>query len=190
MTDIVLKNVSKSFGDSIVWNKLSCTFKAGEISCIEGASGCGKTTLLNMIAGLIKQDSGEIEGVPEKISFVFQEDRLCEDFSAISNIKLVCGKSKTKEEIISHLKELSLDTELKKPVREFSGGMKRRVAIARAVCCDSDCILLDEAFKGLDSELKQSVMDYVLRHTKGKTVICVTHDRSEAEYLGGRIMQF
>lgn len=190
MNDIELKDISKSFGDLKVWDKLSCTFRAGEISCIEGSSGCGKTTLLNMIAGIIKSDSGTVTGVPERISYVFQEDRLCEDFSALSNIKLVCGKNKTKDEIVSHLKELSLDADSKKSVREFSGGMKRRVAIARAVCFDSECILLDEPFKGLDAELKKSVMDYVLKHRNGRTVICVTHDKSEAEYLGGTIITF
>lgn len=185
MNDIILKNVSKSFGDQTVWDKLSYTFRAGEIYCIEGSSGRGKTTLLQMIAGLMKPDSGTITGVPQRLSFVFQEDRLCEDFSARSNIRLVCGNQKSKEEISAHLHELQLDAASKKPVRTFSGGMKRRVAIARAICCDADCILLDEPFQGLDAELKQTVMDYVLRHTKGKTVLCVTHDAAEADYLGG-----
>lgn len=185
MNDIVLENVSKTFDDQIVWDKLSYTFHAGEIYCIEGSSGRGKTTLLQMIAGLIPPDSGTITGVPQRLAFVFQEDRLCEDFSARSNIRLVCGNSQSKEEIAAHLEELKLDTSSKKPVRTFSGGMKRRVSIARAICYDADCILLDEPFQGLDAELKHTVIDYVLRHTKGKTVLCVTHDASEAEYLGG-----
>ena len=190
MNDIELKNVSKSFGERQVWDAFSCTFKAGEITCIEGASGCGKTTLLRLIAGIEQPDNGTVTGVPERIAFVFQEDCLCEDFSARSNLRFVCGSSKTKAELSAHLKELGLDAGSHQPVRTFSGGMKRRVAIARAICYDADCILLDEPFQGLDAELKQSVMDYVLRYTKGKTVICVTHDHSEAEYLGGRTILF
>ena len=185
MNSIELKNISIKFGENTVLDNFSCSFPHGKITCIEGKSGCGKTTLMNIIAGLVKADSGEMTGVPEKISFVFQEDRLCEDFSAVSNIRLVCGKKMSKKQIIGHLTELGLENDLKKPVREFSGGMKRRVAIARAICYDADCILLDEPFKGLDEALRRDTMDYVMRHTKGKTVICVTHDKAETAYLGG-----
>ncbi|NLD88697.1 MAG: ATP-binding cassette domain-containing protein [Clostridiales bacterium] len=186
MNDIVLKNVTKTFGEKIVIDNFSCTFLAGNITCIEGGSGQGKTTLLNLISGIISPDKGSIYGVPERISFVFQEDRLCEDFTAVSNLRLVCKKPKA--ELEAHLRELHLGDDLKKPVKEYSGGMKRRVAVARAICYDGDCVLLDEPFKGLDETLKKTVMDYVLKYTKGKTVICVTHDRSEAGYLGGRLI--
>ena len=188
MSDIVLTNVMKSFGDKNVIKGFSHVFREGSVTCIEGPSGGGKTTLLNLIAGLIKPDGGGIAGVPDRIAYVFQEDRLCEEFSAVSNVRLVCGKTKTKAEIEEHLAALGLSDAGKKPVGEFSGGMKRRVAIARAMCFDADCVLLDEPFKGLDDELKKSVMDYVLEHTAGKTVICVTHDRAEAAYLGGELL--
>ncbi len=188
MNDIVLNGVSKSFGEKRVLERFSHTFPGGKITVIGGASGRGKTTLLNLIAGLMKPDEGEITGVPEKIAFIFQEDRLCEEFGALGNLRLVCGRTKTKEELLSHLRELSLADEPKKKVGEFSGGMKRRVAIARAICFDADCVLLDEPFKGLDEALKKDVMDYVLRHTAGKTVLCVTHDPAEAEYLGAEVM--
>ena len=169
-------------------DRFSHTFPGGKITVIEGASGRGKTTLLNLIAGLQKPDEGEISGVPERIAFVFQEDRLCEEFGALGNLRIVCGRTKTKEEMLSHLRALSVADEPGKPVGTFSGGMKRRVSIARAICYDADCVLLDEPFKGLDGALKKDVMDYVLRHTVGKTVICVTHDPAEAEYLGAEIM--
>ena len=188
MNDIEIRNVCKKFGSKTILDNFSHTFKAGSITCIEGASGIGKTTLLNLIAGLSEPDSGSISGVPARIACVFQEDRLCEDFSAVSNIRLVCGKTKKKAEIVRHLSELSLSEDLKKPVRDFSGGMKRRVAIARVVCFDADCILMDEPFKGLDEESKKIAMDYVLRYTKGKTVICITHDNSEPAYLGAALI--
>jgi NitT/TauT family transport system ATP-binding protein len=66
--------------------------------------------------------------------------------------------------------------------------MKRRVAIARAVCYASELLILDEPFKGLDVKLRQSVMDYIKRHADGRTIICVTHDPAEAEYMGGNLI--
>ena len=188
VSDITLIGVSKSFGDKTVLKDMSFTFKHGETTCIKGPSGCGKTTLLRIIAGLEEKDGGTITGVPEKISYVFQEDRLCEDFSAVSNITAVTGRSLKKEAVYSHLKELGLEESALKPVRELSGGMKRRVAIARAVCYNSELLILDEPFKGLDVKLRQSVMDYIKRHTNGRTIICVTHDPAEAEYMGGTLI--
>ncbi len=185
MNDLVLDHVTKVYGDKTVLKDFAHTFPAGRVTAITGPSGCGKTTLLRLIAGLEKPDSGTITGVPDKVAVVFQEDRLCEEFSAVSNVRFVTGNTLSRDEIIGHLAELSLADDTKKPVGTFSGGMKRRVAIARALCYDADCVLLDEPFKGLDEVLKKSVMDYVLAHTTGKTVICVTHDPAEAAYLGG-----
>ena len=188
MKDIVLRDISKAYGDKTVLSSLSMVFKAGSVYCIKGASGCGKTTLLKIITGLEKADSGELSGVPIKISFVFQEDRLAEDFGAVSNIRLVTGKTIAKNTIEEHLREIGLGDALDKPVREFSGGMKRRVAIVRAVLFGGDLMCMDEPFKGLDRELRFLVMDYVKKYTAGKTVICVTHDQSEAEYMGGELL--
>ena len=188
MRDIILRNVSRSFDGKPVLRHVSLLFPAGEICCVRGRSGIGKTTLLRIIAGLLSPDEGTVEGVPDKIAFVFQEDRLCEDFSALSNIRMVT-KNRTKEEILQHLEELELRGEASLAVREFSGGMRRRVALARAICADADLLLLDEPFKGLDPELRIRVIDYVKRHTEGKTVICVTHEEAEAVLLGGRIIE-
>ena len=137
-----------------------------------------------MLAGLLPPDSGSIANMPQKIAFVFQEDRLCEDHTPVGNVKMATGKTKTKDEIITHLTDLGLENDLNKPVKEFSGGMKRRVAIARAVCYDADLIILDEPFKGLDAALLENVVNYVKRHTAGKTVVLVTHNDIEAEMMG------
>ena len=188
MSDIILSDITKSFDDKTVLNGVSFTFPAGSTTCIKGSSGCGKTTLLRIIAGLEQKDGGTISGVPEKISYVFQEDRLCEDFSAVSNITAVTGRTLSKEKIREHLSELGLEESAQKPVRELSGRMKRRVAIARAVCYASELLILDEPFKGLDVKLRQSVMDYIKRHADGRTIICVTHDPAEADYMGGNLI--
>ncbi len=188
MNGIEVKNLSKAFGEKTALREFSCVFEKGKTTCIVGASGSGKTTLLRLIAGILEPDSGEILGVPDKKSFVFQEDRLCEDFTAAGNIRFVCGKSLPKGEISAHLAQLSLEDD-KRPVREYSGGMKRRVAIARAICYDADLILMDEPFKGLDENLRISVMDYVKRHTVGKTVLIVTHDPSDPDALGAAVVK-
>ena len=189
MKDIVVRDLCKAYGEQQVLRGLSAVFRGGEVTCIEGPSGCGKTTLLRLIAGLETPDGGTIEGVPERIACVFQEDRLCEDFTAASNVKLVTGRTMPGAEIVSHLEEIGLGDSLGKPVREFSGGMKRRVAIVRAVCYRGDLLILDEPFKGLDEQLRARVMDYVKKHSDGKTILCVTHDGAEAAYLGGEIFE-
>ncbi|MCQ2451784.1 MAG: ATP-binding cassette domain-containing protein [Oscillospiraceae bacterium] len=188
MTDCILSHIFKSFNGIPVLSDISLTLPAGSVTCLDGQSGSGKTTLLNVIAGLMQADSGQISGRPDRIAFVFQEDRLCEDFSAVSNVRMVTGKSVSKQEILSHLKELGLDGSMNKPVRDYSGGMKRRVAIARAICCGADLILLDEPFKGLDPALRSQVIRYIQAHTTGKTLLCVTHNREEAAALGGRLL--
>ena len=184
MMDIRIDSLEKSYGENRVLRAFSAVFPEGRFSCIMGASGCGKTTLLRILLGLEKADSGEITGLPSRISAVFQEDRLADDFSAVSNLALVLGKRVPRETLRAELSALGLSGSLDKPVRALSGGMRRRVAIARAMLCDAELYLLDEPFKGLDEETKKIVMDYVKTKSAGKTVIFVTHDEEEAAYLG------
>ena len=183
---IILKNISKSFGGNHVLEDLSLEFEPGTIACIEGPSGCGKTTLLRILAGLEVPDSGTVEKNYGTIGFVFQEDRLAEDFSAAGNIRMVTGKKLPDEMNKKHLEGVGLAEAEGVPVRDFSGGMKRRVAIVRAICFGADVLMMDEPFKGLDSELKIKVMDYVKKYSSGRTLIFVTHDHFEAEYMGGK----
>lgn len=174
--DIVISGVTKKFGDNIVFDKFSARIEKNKTTFITGPSGCGKTTLINMLMGITAPDSGTITGVPALKSAVFQEDRLCESFNAVSNVRLVCDKKIRNSTIIGHLERVGLGESLSKPVAEFSGGMKRRVAIVRAVMAKSEILFLDEPFKGLDNENKKMVMEYLEENSKGKTVIIVTHD--------------
>ena len=184
MSDIVIKNISKSFGEKKVLSDFSDVIPCGNLTVIMGESGCGKTTLVNVIMGLENADSGSISGVPERISAVFQEDCLCEDFSAISNIRAVTGKAFSKKAIGDYLKRLGLtDADISCPVRQLSGGMKRRVAIARAMIADSDLIIMDEPFKGLDEDTRRLVIDFVLKETKSRTFIAITHDPEEISLM-------
>lgn len=187
MDRIQIRNIYKSFGERKVLENFSMEIPIGKTTAVMGKSGGGKTTLLRIIAGLDKADSGEILNLPENISFVFQEDRLCPDFNAVSNVRFVTGDKVPQEEIEETLRALKI-RDIKKTVSEMSGGMARRVSIARALCAPYDMLILDEPFKGLDEELKESVMTFIKGKIQGKTVILVTHDMKEAEMMSDRVV--
>ena len=183
---IEITNVSKSFGGDSVLTGFNLSVKKGERVCLMGRSGCGKSTVLNLLLGFIPADSGTVL-CDSPVSAVFQEDRLCEDFSALSNVKMVLPKGE-EEKAIRLLEELSLGEDLHRPVRDFSGGMKRRVAIARALAAEYEVLLLDEAFTGLDELSRKTTADCINRHSVGKTILMVSHDKEDAELLGAQII--
>ena len=185
---IVIENLTKSYGEKLALPPFSCTLREGEIACLLGQSGCGKTTLLRLLLGLEAPTGGTISGLPDRVSAVFQEDRLCPAFSAMTNVVLALGRQASKEEVVGLLTQLGLSDALYKPVRELSGGMQRRVAIARSLLVPADLFLMDEPFKGLDEDTRRTVMDAVLERTRGRTLLIVTHDPEEAAYLGGRVI--
>ena len=186
---IELKNVCKSFENKVVLSNFNYVFDDGSITCVMGASGSGKTTLLNILLGLIKADSGEVSGIPDAISAVFQEDRLCEPYSAVKNVFAVTGNEVGEDEIIAVLGELGLLGSEFVPVSTLSGGMKRRVALARALLAKSELIILDEPFKGLDDETRETVISVLLKYAKGKTLIIATHDERDCVALGAELLQ-
>lgn len=181
--DIIIKNLNKKYKDKVVFNNLNMLLKDKSISFIMGTSGVGKTTLIRILMNLEKADSGEIIGIKnKKISAVFQEDSLCENLSVLLNIKLVCENISVSE-IENALEILHLKGCLNKRVRELSGGMKRRVAILRALLYDFHLLIMDEPFKGLDKETKIKVMDFVISKIKNKSAIIVTHNIDDVEYF-------
>jgi len=186
--DIVISGLSKRYGEKTVLKNFNAIIPEKKMTFIMGPSGCGKTTLINILMGLVEKDGGTITGVPLLKSAVFQEDRLIESFNAVSNVRLVCESRVKNKDIILHLEKIGLENNTSKPVIELSGGMKRRVAIVRAVLARSDIIFMDEPFKGLDDKTKERTMQYVADYTKNKTVIIVTHDKDEADFLGGDII--
>ncbi|MBP1756077.1 MAG: hypothetical protein H6Q59_2475 [Firmicutes bacterium] len=181
--------VSKYYGESAVFEDLNLTLLEGQFHGLMGASGSGKTTLANLLMGLVKPDHGEIKGIEGKrIAAVFQEDRLIEHWDAVKNIKLVCNKAVTVQMIEQELRQIGLEEYSGKPVREYSGGMRRRVAIVRALMAENDLLILDEPFKGLDEALKLQVMDYVKQKSIEKTVLLITHDLEEVNYFRANLI--
>lgn len=190
MTTLSLQNLCFSYGGKPILHNFSLSIPAGTRLAFMGASGLGKTTLLRLIAGLERPDSGKLEGLPkEGLSMVFQEDRLIPSLTVLENIRLT-QKDLTRPQIMEMLDQLGLAEAADNLPASLSGGMSRRVSIARAMACSRELYLLDEPFKGLDPQTKQLTMDFVLKHTVGKTLIMVTHDLTEAEYMGMEIFEF
>lgn len=181
--DINLMGISKSFAGKAVVEDFSAVIKGGEVNCILGASGSGKTTIGRIICSLETPDGGVVEGIEgRRLSVVFQEDRLCDGISSLSNVRFVSGAS------VPDIERAFLDTGLKgvegQVAGTLSGGQRRRVALVRAVLADCDVLLMDEPFKGLDGKTKERVMKWVKGMTAGKTVILITHDSGEADFMG------
>ncbi len=187
--DIRILNLTKKYGDRDIFRNFSLSIGKGKVTALMGKSGLGKTTLMRILMGLEKYDSGEIEGLEGiRIGAVFQEDRLCENLSSVTNVAIACDRKVTKEMIERELERTGLKGSLHKPVRELSGGMKRRVAIVRSVMSPSDILIFDEPFKGLDSETKEDIVKYLKERIGGRTVILITHDIREAEIFDSNVI--
>ena len=175
---IELTNISKKFGKIEIIKNFSAVFEDGKTYQIAGDSGSGKTTLLHIIMGLVKPDSGRVSPEGIRFSAVFQEDRLLENLSAIDNLRAVGIDG----DIRSELKKLLPGEELDKRVSEFSGGMRRRVCIARALLAESDVIILDEPFSGLDTKNINNVVEYIMAQKKDRILIITSHTKISEDF--------
>ena len=174
-------NVSKAFDGRPVIRDFSARFAPGSRTCLMGPSGCGKTTLLRLLMGLEPPDGGQIR-IPKgtRFSAVFQEDRLLNRLTAAANVRLAARVPAAQAEELLLALGIPLES-LFLPVSAFSGGMRRRVTLCRALLAEYDVLTLDEPYKGLDEETRARVMRLVEAHTAGRTVILVTHTLEEAE---------
>lgn len=184
---IVLQQLVKSYGQSVVIDHLDLILPSEGIICLTGPSGCGKTTLIRLVAGLEKPDAGMITGVEGMtFSMVFQEDRLLPWLTAAENLDLVLHKAVSER----YLDLVQLGEDSHKYPGELSGGMRRRVALARALAHESDVLVLDEPFKGLDETLRESMIELVRQERRNRLVYLITHDAYEARRLADQILQF
>lgn len=183
-----LKNFTKKYGDKIIFENADFVFPENKITAIMGVSGRGKTTLLNVLAGLDKDYSGEYIDKRE-CAYIFQEPRLLKGATVLENV-LIGNGFKNKEQAIDLLEKLELSDYIDAYPKALSGGMAMRVSMARAFVSGRQVILMDEAFKSLDKDLRYRLYDLFkgLWQENKPTTILVTHDREEAEYLADEII--
>ncbi len=185
---IEIVQVSKCFGSSYVFSDYDARLPLDKPLVITGPSGIGKTTLMRLIAGLIRPDSGRIEGVPERGVFVFQENRLLPQLSARDNIRLVLPDYE-EGRADQLLEALDLLTVKDQPASTLSGGEKRRLALARALAPESDILYLDEAFRELDQAHESQAIKLLLETAKGKPILIATHDLSLIDRLKANVLE-
>ena len=214
---LALHSVTKSYDGRPVLSGLTMEFSSGTFYCLMAPSGSGKTTLFRLILGLEKPDSGVILFDPAMSSHidtnsgssfgaapkpdsrsvrrlhplipaVFQENRLLEGYTAIENLRFALGNQYSNEELTAYLLRLLPEDSLNKPVHEFSGGMKRRVSILRAILAPSEIVLMDEPFTGLDADTKQLTISLIRELCAGKLLIIATHAEEDARLLGAKIL--
>lgn len=176
-----VENLTVQYGGTAVLENFSAEFPDGGVTAVSGRSGCGKTTLLAVLLGLLRPDGGTVSGFRQP-SAVFQEDRLLPFLSAEKNIAVTAGCSEA--EAGEALLSVGFDAaDRGKRAFELSGGMARRVAIVRAMLAPGDAVLLDEPFKGLDERTRAQVVRFVCENRRGRTMVVVTHDPRDAEAL-------
>jgi len=186
---ITLTRVSKAFDGKQVLHDFSCTLPGQGVVAVMGKSGSGKSTLINLLLSLIKPDMGAVS-VPDSLRFsaVFQDDRLMEHLSAYDNLRLTVPRKKS--DLSNALRMLGLNPSERAPVRTYSGGMKRRVALARGILFPADVLLLDEPFRGLDAETRDRAIRYLLSQWHDRLILLVTHDEEEARLMGASEIVF
>ncbi|MBY6270346.1 ABC transporter ATP-binding protein [Parageobacillus thermoglucosidasius] len=193
---ICLKHVSKRFGKKTVVEDVSLDVHKGEIFGLLGPSGAGKTTIVKMIAGIDEATSGTIHvlnqkmpdlQVMQRIGFMAQSDALYGELTALENMQFFAsiyglkGK-KQKERIYDVMNLVNLTEHIKKPVHQYSGGMKRRLSLAIALLHEPEVLLLDEPTVGIDPVLRQAIWEELERiRQNGTTIVVTTHVMDEAE---------
>ncbi len=175
MMELRVEGLCKSYDGKTVLDNVSFTAGIG-VTRLLGPSGIGKTTLLRVLLGLEVPDRGRIEGNALRWAAVFQENRLLDGLDADGNLRFALGTAYDASLAQSLLCELGLGDAGKKKARDYSGGMQRRLALARALLAPSDALALDEPFTGLDAENREAAMRAILRAAETKIVILSTHE--------------
>ncbi len=181
---IQAKEISFGYDSVLVLRQLNLLVEEGRRLLLSGPSGGGKTTLMRLLCGLLKPQSGQIIA-PERLGVVFQEDRLIPGLTALGNVELISNR----EQARNLLAELGLAEEAQSRPDALSGGQRRRVALARALACPSQALLLDEPLGALDLQLRRQMQQELKRLQKklGISFVYITHDQEEALNMSDRI---
>ena len=171
--DLILQKLSKSYHGQVVFSDLSLALSPGNAYCLMAPSGTGKTTLFRILMGLETPDSGTIDGLKNlKISAVFQEDRLLEGYDVLTNLRFVCRQRLSDAELSAYAAALLPQNALFQPVCEFSGGMKRRLSLLRALLVPFDLLILDEPFNTLDYKTYNDMKEIIrILQAEGRTIL-------------------
>lgn len=186
---IEIKELGKAFGEKKLFEHL--TFTVSSPAVLWAPSGWGKTTLLRILMGLEAPSSGSFSGVG-RVGAVFQEDRLCPQLNAVQNVTLVLsGKpGQYGGQVAVGFAALGMDAAAQNlPARKLSGGQKRRVALLRALLAESDTLLLDEPFTGMDPETLSRAATLLNARCGAKPALLATHDREAIEALGWPVIE-
>ena len=184
-----LQHLTKQFGAAPLFTDLCMEVDAPVV--LWAPSGWGKTTLLRILMGLERPTTGSVEGVG-RVAAVFQEDRLCPQLTAVENVALVLPgpMDQYKKQIEMGFQQLGLDeAALSLPARKLSGGQKRRAALLRALWAESDTLLLDEPFTGMDPETMKKAAALLKARCQDRNVLLATHDREAIEALGWEVIE-
>lgn len=208
-TAIEFKHVKKVYGEKVIIDDFNLKITPGEFLTVVGSSGCGKTTILKMINGLIIPDEGQVlihdqctqavdliklrRGIGYAIqgSVLFPHMTVAQNIAYVPNLLNKNDKKRTYEALSKWMKIVGLDEELiHRYPSELSGGQQQRVGIARALAASPDILLMDEPFGAVDEITRSTLQDEILRihHQENITIIFVTHDINEALKLGSRVM--
>lgn len=193
---IEFRNVTKDFGTGKVLDGLSFSVNKGEVVCITGPSGTGKSVTLKHIVGLIEPDSGEIELKTDRIGYLFQSGALLAWLTVWENVALPLKETTRLSEdeidakVMKALAAVELTDAADKYPSEISGGMQKRAGLARAIVCEADVILYDEPTSGLDPVTSVRINDLIkkLNSDFGITSIVVTHDIPSALRIADRML--
>lgn len=184
---VALENVTFGYdGTMPVLRDFSLTFPQTGVVWLSGASGCGKTTILRLLAGLERPQAGTITGLDGKtLAMVFQENRLLPWRSVADNVAMGAAQA-DRAAVLACLRVVGLEAAAAQYPAMLSGGMQRRVAIARALMADADILLLDEPFTGVDAPTWQAIARYIRTAYAERLVVLVTHVSEEAEVFDAK----
>ena len=178
----------KSCGGTEVLRDVSLTVTESQPVCLMAPSGSGKTTLLRLMMGLERPDRGRVTASEDlRWAAVFQEDRLLEQLSAMGNLRFALGPGLKEDQARGLLEELGLGDVGDKSVRDYSGGMKRRLALVRALLSPAGALALDEPFTGLDAHSREQCLGAVRRLAEGRVLLLASHNADDAPALGARV---